>query len=224
MPNLFAVSLIGMLIAAPIPQAAPAGNLQGTLAKLDAASAKFKSAQATFHKDDFTKLVGDHTASEGSRYFIRNGAAVEAGIRIDGKNGRIATYKNGVLRDYNPGAANCFNTVDSSQSKGRTESFLTLGFGGSGKELSAAWTVTDDGPESIEGVKTEKLELVSKDQSVRNNFSRVILWMDLDRDISIKQQYFTAGTGDISTATFTKVRLNEKVDTAPFDFKAKPCK
>ena len=226
MPNLIAASLVAaaLLVATPVPQPAPAGNLQATLARLDTASARFKSAQANFHKDDFVKLIGDHTPSDGSRYFIHNGAAIEAGIKIDGKNGRIATYKNGILRDYNPGAANCFNTVDSSQSKGRTEAFLTLGFGGSGKELAAAWDVVDAGPETVDGIKTEKLELVAKDQSVRNNFSKVILWMDLDRDISVKQQFFSAGTGDISTATFTNVKLNQKVDTTAFDFKAKPCK
>ncbi len=225
MPNLFTVATLsaGLLFASPVLKA-QSGSLPATLARLDAASARFKDAQASFHKDDYLKLLGDHTPSDGSVYFIRTGSAVEAGFKVNGKNGRIATYKNGMLRDYNPGAANCFNSVDSSQNKGKTESFLTLGFGGSGKDLAAAWTITDLGPETVEGVTTEKLDLVSKDQGVRNNFSKVTLWMDLDRDISIKQQFFAAGTGDINTAVYSNIRLNGKVDTAPFEFKAKPCK
>ncbi len=226
MPNPFVAATLtaGLLLATPAPQPTPAGDLSATIAKLDSASAKFKNAQATFHKDDYLKLIGDHTPSEGQVYFIRNGASTEAGFKVDGKNARIATYKNGILKDYTPGTANCYNTIDSSQNKGKTESFLTLGFGGSGKDLAAAWTITDLGPERVEGVATEKLELVSKDQGVRNNFSKVTLWMDLDRDISIKQQFFAAGTGDINTAVYSNIRLNTKVDTAPFDVKAKPCK
>lgn len=225
MPNLIVVSTIltGLALMAPAPPPA-AGELQTTLARLDASSAKFKNAQADFHKDDFLKLLGDHTPSEGSVYFTRTGAAVEAGIKINGKNGRIASYKAGLLKDYTPGASNCYNSIDSTQNKGKTESFLTLGFGGSGTKLAEAWTISDMGPEKVEGVTTEKLELVSKDQSVRNNFSKVVLWMDLDRDVSIKQQFYAAGTGDINTATYTNIRLNGKVDTAAFEFKAKPCK
>ena len=226
MPNLLAVPVfaVALIIVAPAPQPAAPGNLEVTLAKLDASSAKFKNAQADFHKDDLDHVMHDHTLSNGNVYFTRSGAAVEAGIKINGQNARIASYKNGVLRDFTPGPANCYNTIDSSQNKAKTESFLTLGFGGSGRDLAAKWTITDLGPEMVDGVKTEKLELVSKDQGVRNNFSKVTLWMDLERDISIKQQFLVAGLGDVNTATYTNIRYNvPKVDTAPFDFKAKPC-
>lgn len=223
MPNLLIAAPFVALLLAAAPSPAP-GNLKDTLAKLDAASAKFKSAQANFQKDDYLKLLDDHTRSDGSVYFIRDGAAVEAGIKVDGKNARIASYKGGMLKDFTPGAANCYNSIDSTRSKGKTESFLTLGFGGSGKDLESSWTISDLGPEMIGSVKTEKLELVSKDQGVRNNFSKVVLWLDLDRDVSLKQQFYAAGTGDINTAVYSNLRLNGKVETAPFEIKGKPCK
>ena len=223
-PLIVATVTAALLLVAPAPQPSPAGNLPATLAKLNASSATFKNAQAVFHRDDFLKALSDHTPSEGQVYFIRNGSSVEAGIKVTGKNARTASYKNGVLKDYNPAAANCYNSIDSSQNKGKTESFLTLGFGGSGTDLANSWSIADLGPEKVEGINTEKLELVSKDQGVRNNFSKVILWMDLDRDVSIKQEFFAAGTGDTNTAIYSNIRLNTKVDTAPFDFKAKPCK
>ena len=208
----------------PLPRPAPAPGLPTTLAKLDAASAKFKNAQADFHKDEFLAAINDHTPSVGRVYFTRSGSSAEAGFRIDGKGARIATYKDGILKDYTPGPANCYSKFDSSQNKGKTESFLTLGFGGSGTELAKSWTITDQGPETVEGVKTEKLDLVSNDPGVRKNFSKVTLWMDLDRDVSIKQQFFAAGTGDINTATYTNIKLNGKVDTKPFEIKGNICK
>lgn len=208
--------LAAMLAAAP--------DLSATLARLDASSARFKSAEANFHKDDYEDLIKDHTLSEGKVYFIRSPSDTEAGIRIDGPNSRIATYKNGMLRDYTPGKANCYTQVDSSRKKAKTESFLTLGFGGSGKELADKWNITDDGQETVNGIKTEKLELVSKDPGVLQNFSKVILWMDLDRDVSIKQQFFAAGTRNTNTAVYSDIQLNKKPNTDPFKYKAGVCK
>lgn len=201
-----------------------APDLSSTLARLDASSARFKSAEATFRKDDYEQLLKDHTISDGRVYFVRAASGTEAGIRVDGANSRIATYKNGILRDYTPGKAHCYTQIDSSQNKSKTESFLTLGFGGSGKELADKWNITDLGPEPVEGVKTEKLELVSKDAGVRQNFSKVILWMDLDRDVSIRQQFFAAGTGNTNTGTYSNIHLNVKPDTKPFEYKAGVCK
>jgi negative regulator of sigma E activity len=197
-------------------------KLEASLKRLDVASARFSSAQAVFHKDLYNKLVGDHTPQDGSVYFVRTGGSVQMGARIDGPGARIAEYKNGVLRDLIPGR--CYNTVQASGNKAKFDSFLTLGFGGSGKALAEAWNIVDLGQETLDGAKVEKLELVSKEQSVRNNYTKVTLWMDLDRGISLKQVLLSP-SGDIDTATYTKIRLNEKnVDKKPFEIKGSPCK
>jgi len=48
--------------------------------------------------------------------------------------------------------------------------------------------------------------------------------MDLDRGISLKQVLLSP-SGDIDTATYTKIRLNEKnVNKKPFEIKGSPCK
>ena len=43
------------------------------------------------------------------------------------------------------------------------ESYLMLGFGASGKDLAEKWNIKYLGQETIDGVKTDKLELVAKD-------------------------------------------------------------
>jgi outer membrane lipoprotein-sorting protein len=50
----------------------------------------------------------------------------------------------------------------------------------------------------------------------------VVLWIDVDRDVSLKQVFYTT-SGDIQTAHYSNIRLNQKVDTKPFEFKGKPC-
>lgn len=197
----------------------PDARLQNTLKRLDTTSATFTSAQATFHKELYNALVKDTTSQDGSVYSLRSKAgAMQMGVRLEGPGARIVELKNGILRDYNP-ALKCFDTV---QASGKVDSFLTLGFGGSGKELARTWDITDAGTESIMAMKLEKLILVPKEVSIKNNITRVTLWMDLDRGVSIKQ-LFEFPSHDTQTALYSDIRLNKSVSTKPFQFKGVAC-
>lgn len=197
----------------------PDSRLQNTLKRLDTTSATFTSAQATFHKELYNALVKDTTSQDGSVYSTRSKAGTtQMGVRIDGPGARIVELKNGVIRDYNP-ALKCFDTV---QASGKLDSFLTLGFGGSGKDLARTWAVTDAGPETISGMKVEKLILVPKEITIKNNIVRVALWMDLDRGVSIKQ-LFEFPSHDTQTAVYSGIRLNKPVSAKPFEFRGNAC-
>ena len=214
-----------MLFAASASAQQP-GQLQATLHALDESGARFVSAQASFHKDLYTALVKDHDLQDGITYAIHKGGASEVGIKITGKGARTAEYKNATLRDYNP-AANCYDVYAAGKNKGTADSFLGLSFGASGKELAANWTVTDLGPDTLtsdgKAVKVEKLDLVPKDQAVRNTFTHVALWMDLSTAVSLKQIFYSP-SGDTQTATYANIRLNKEVDKAPFKIEGKACK
>ena len=73
--------------------------------------------------------------------------------------------------------------------------------------------------------QTEKLDLVSKDPAISNNFSHITIWLDPVRDVSLKQVLFLASggtpTGDTRTVYYTNIRLNQPVDAAPFAIKCK---
>ena len=205
-------------------QAADA-RLQQTLAKLNEASEHFNYASADFHKDLYNALVKDHTPQDGQVYFLRthNGgrASVQMGARITGQGARTVEYKDGVVKDFNPGI-NCYDTVQANGNQTRIESFLTLGFGGSGTNLATAWNITDKGPETLDGVKVEQLDLTPKDPGVLSQVTHVTLWIDLSRGVSIKQ-VFLSPSGDISTATYTNISTTKKPDLKPFAIKGKPC-
>jgi outer membrane lipoprotein-sorting protein len=219
--NLRTCLLVGLLASAG--QALAQGSLQASMAALDASSARFHSVQADFHKDLHEgPPINDTTTQDGRMYFMRIGGKPQMGIQIVGPGARTVLYKDGVLKDYNPGIR-CFDTV-SSGNQSKTESFLALGFGGSGKDLQASWNVADLGPDTISGVKVEKLDLVPKDPSVKSNVLHVALWVVLDRGYALKQVLYSP-SGDTTTAVYSNVRYNDaKVETKPFEFNdAKPC-
>lgn len=226
--SLYRFLILGLTLSF-IPSFAQQKNtpLQATLAKLDDASAHFTSAQASFHKDLYNALVKETTPQDGTIYFIRNkSGATQMGAKIVGAGARTVEYKNGTLRDYNPGIK-CFDTVAASGNKARTESFLTLGFGGSGRDLARVWVIEDLGPDTLiedgKNVKVEKLDLVPKEQSVGSMVTHVTLWLDLERGVSLKEIFFSP-SGDTQTALYSKIHLNEKkVDLKAFEIKGSPC-
>ena len=199
------------------------GNLDVVLKSLDAASAKFQSAEADFRWDLFERVVQQTTTQTGSIYFLRDKStnAVQMGARIEPPQAKVLEYRKGTLRVFDPGSDH-LSELSAGANQAQYESFLTLGFGGSGRDLATAWTITDDGSESVndnaESVKVEKLELVAKDPNVRNTFKRVVIWVDPVRGISLKQQFVTP-SDDTRTAVYTHIRYNSKVDVGRFAIK-----
>ena len=198
------------------------GNLDAVLRQLDAASARFQSAEADFRWDLFERVVQQTTTQNGAIYFLRDRATntVQMGAKIEPPQAKVLEYRSGVLRVFDPGADH-LTQLNAGTNQAQYESFLTLGFGGSGRDLEKAWQIKDDGAEMLNdgaAVKVEKLELVAKDPNVRNTVAKVVLWVDPERGVSLKQQ-FVMSSDDTRTAVYSHIRYNAKGDTGRFAIK-----
>jgi outer membrane lipoprotein-sorting protein len=196
-----------------------AGDLKSTLAKLDAAAARFKSTAADFEFNSvITDPVPDSEVQTGTAYYQRKGNSFQMAAHIREDNGKkvpkVYVYSNGKLQLDEP----MMNQVTTLTSASQYEGYLMLGFGASGKDLADKWDITDDGPETIAGVKTEKLELLAKDPKIRKNLPKVIVWIDLDRGVSLKQ-YFDMGQGQSRTCTYSNIKINQSLPGDAFTFK-----
>ncbi|MFC6644691.1 outer membrane lipoprotein carrier protein LolA [Granulicella cerasi] len=193
-------------------------QLPMVITKLDAASAKFKGAEADVAYDNYVRVVKDHTKQTGKIFVLRQGKAVsmgalffDPGVKEPSKK---INYDGGTLQLYTPGT-NQDDVFKAGNNQASYESFLTLGFGGSGTDLAKAWTINDLGSETVNGVKAEKLDLVSKDAGVRNNFTHITLWLDLDHGVSVRQIFFQPN-GDTRTADYTNFNYSGKVNKKPY--------
>jgi outer membrane lipoprotein-sorting protein len=201
-----------------------ASRLDTVLGQMDTASANFHAAQANLRKEVFTKVVNDTEEQTGLIYFMRKGDATQMGMKMTSQPQQVMEYKDGKVRVYNPGTNHVDEFSSAGSNKARFDTFLTLGFGGSGKDLQKAWTIEDQGSESISDgektVSTEKLDLVSKDADSRKTIAHVTIWVDPVRDVSLKQVlYFPKG--DTQTAFYTNVQLKQSVDLNAFAIKCK---
>lgn len=232
MKPLFTTAFALALTATALHAQTPSPQLATVLHQLDVASAKFNSAQADVSYDNYTRVVRDHSIETGTIYIERSGkgqqmGAISYSATPDGKPSKtpakILNYDGGTLQIYSPGS-NQVDVFKAGPNQATYESFLTLGFGGSGSDLAKSWTIQDLGPETLsdgaQQVKTEKLDLVSKDAGVKDKFTHVTIWVDPVRGLSLKQIFF-ASNGDTRTASYSQIKLNSHINTKPYEISKK---
>ncbi len=200
------VLLVATILLAPATSWA--ADIDTILAQMDAASAKFQNAQADFVTDNYIKVVDDHEQQSGTTYFERDADGTQMAALIQKPAKKTVVYKQGVLNYYDP-SLDQLNVFSAGNNKAQYESFLTLGFGGSGKDLKAAWEMNDLGPETIDGVATEKLDLRSQQAKDGARIDHITIWVDLNRAVSLKQVFFYL-SGDMRTTTFAHIKYNDK--------------
>ena len=199
-------------------------QLDKVLAQMDAASAKFHSAQANFQWDQFELVVNSTDTQAGTIYFLRSGANTQMAADIETADGQPAkktlVFSDGVLKFFQP-SIDQMTVFRAGNKQQQYESYLTLGFGGSGSDLKKSWNITYQGMVAIDGVQTAKLDLVSKSEAVRNNFSHVTIWVDPTRAISLKQILFEP-SGDTRTSYFRNIQYNKQIPSSVFKIKTDP--
>jgi outer membrane lipoprotein-sorting protein len=205
---------------------APASDadLQKVIVELNAAATKFSSAQADFTWDQFTAVVQEHETQTGTIYFERKKGVTRMAAYLKQDNGKDAPktviYDGGEVNFYEP-TIKQLTTMKAGANRGQWESFLTLGFGGSGKDLEANWKVTFMGTESMDGASVAKLDLVPKEQKVLDMFTHVTIWVEPSRGISHKQIFYQP-SGDLRTATYKNIQYNKPLPSEIFQLKLPP--
>lgn len=187
-------------------------DLQKVLTQMDAASAKFQSAQADLIADQYTAVVQSHDIQKGTIAFRRAAGATEMVMHIKTDNDQPAVkdvlYKGTEIDFYQPSLKQ--ETILSASAD--NEKYLSLGFGGSGKDLARDWNIAYQGTETIDGIDTAKLDLTPKG-APSNQFSHITIWIDPKRGLSLRQQIFQDG-GDYRIANYSNIRLNSLPDSA----------
>jgi outer membrane lipoprotein-sorting protein len=133
---------------------------------------------------------------------------------------KTVLYDGGEVKFYEP-TIKQLTTVRAGTNRSQFESFLTLGFGGSGKDLEGNWNVTLAGTENMDGVSVAKLDLVPKEQKVLEMFTHVTIWVEPSRGISHKQIFYQP-SGDQRTATYKNIHYNTPLAADVFKINPPP--
>jgi outer membrane lipoprotein-sorting protein len=215
-----AVSMLS-LGQAPIPKASDTatGELESVLSQMDASASTFKSVQAQFEWDNYQKVVDETEKQTGQVFFHRNGSSAQIMFDITAPSAKQILFKDGKLLFFEKKIDQV--TEHEAGNKSDIEGYLSLGFGARGHDLLKNYEVKMAGWETVDGVKTAKLELVAKSSKVRNMFSHFTIWIDPHRDVPIRQQVF-APSGDYWLSHYTGIKRNANIPDDAFRLETTP--
>jgi len=199
----------GLAQISPSGSGQTASTLEAVLNQMDAAAVQFRNAQADFTWAQYTRVVNETETQKGKMYFRRVSKETQMAANFEQPDQKYVIFADGKLRVYQPKIGQ-INEFDAGKNRAEFESFLVLGFGGRGHDLSQQFEVKFDGNEVVDGVKTAKLELSPKSDRVKNMINKFVIWVDAPRGVSLKQQAFEP-SGDYRIAHYTDIKLNTKV-------------
>ena len=208
----------------------PSDNLKAVFARMDKTSTEFRSAEANFEWDQYTRVIDETDKQEGKVYFRKVGREVEmaahvtappAGEKGDKKAAASSTEKfvlfsGGKAQLYQP-STDHLDIYGTGKNNDAVESFLVLGFGGSSRDMLKSFDVTYGGHEKVDGADTDRLELDPKTEKVRSIFNHIELWID-SRGISVQQKLISP-EGDYRLNKYSDVVLDQRIPDSVFRLK-----
>jgi len=72
------------------------------------------------------------------------------------------------------------------------------------------------GEDKLDDRKTIRLELTPKSDAVRNQISKIEIWLDESSWLAVQQQLYEAGSGDYSIVRYTKIVRNPPLPDSAF--------
>ncbi|HET9840251.1 MAG TPA: outer membrane lipoprotein carrier protein LolA [Candidatus Angelobacter sp.] len=218
--TLFLASALAMA-QAKAPAAAQngpgSGDLKSVLAKMNLNAGTFKSAQADVEFETYESVVQEKTLQKGRIYFRKTNKGVEAAFDITSPAPKQVVFDGKDVTMCEPRIDQCTRR-DVSKNKADVESFLSLGFGASGDELQKSYEVTLDGWEKVHGIQTARLELAPKNEKLRQTYSKIILWIEPEKDILL-QQRFNESSGNYRLTRYANMKVNGRLPEDAFKLK-----
>ena len=208
--------ILGFSFLPQEPPLPPVTALERVLNQMDAAARSFTTTEASLVWDRYDSVIKETDTDKGRIYFRRQGGDVEMAVDLTDPD-KYVRYSAGKVQVYWP-KRDEVDIYNAGKNREAIESFLLIGFGGSGHDLLKSYDVKFLGSETANGISAEKLELTPKSDRLRNNVARVLLWIDPARGISVQQQFFEPGN-NYRLAKYSEIKINQKLPEDAFKLK-----
>ena len=215
MAVLLCAAVVGFTFSAGARVGAPQQSnwtLESVLKQLDTQAGEFHSLTANLERTKVTVVVNDKSTESG-QIFVRRDDKMRIDltqpdprtILRDGDNFYIYNPKIHRVEEYNLG-----------KKKSLVDQFLLLGFGTSGAELKKGYVVTLQDEESLDNRKVVLLELTPKSDEVRNQLSKIELWIDESTWLPAQQKFYETGSGDYFIIRYKNMVRNVRIADSQF--------
>ncbi len=187
----------------------------GALEQISYQAKNFKTAMGKVDAR-WTDVDGKETQKTvGTAYINADG---ETRFEVDGDDGSTVLFNSRYLYVYEPARA-LVEEYQLSQHPERLAPYVVLGFSTTGEDLERDYLVTLLGDDAIGDRRVIGLELTPKDDAVRQNVSKIQLWIDQASWLPVTQVIDHTSNGETLTVNYANTSRNLKLSTNLFDAK-----
>jgi outer membrane lipoprotein-sorting protein len=194
-----------VFLTAALACLASAEPVDAILKRFDAAAKDFHAFSAKMQQKDFTKIV---TVTEESSAIVRlkrSNDKVYGIIRYLDKNPRTIHFDGNEVEVFSPNA-NQKDVYDAKKYSNIIADVVLLGFGTSGKDIRNGYTVMDGGPDTVNGRRTTRIELIPKRKEMKDLVAKIELWIP-EGETNPIQVKATQPNGDYKLCVYSDVKL-----------------
>jgi len=192
-------------------------ELKNLFLQSNKAAETFKSAKAKFQWDQYEKVVDETEIQKGEVYFRRTKTGMDAAVRVISPDVKQVVFVDGTLKLFQPKIKQ-LTIYDAKAKRAEVDSLMNIGFGSRSDDILNSYEVSMEGWETVDGVKTARLNLVPKNEKLKASVSNIILWLDPQRDVSVKQKFVEPG-GNYRLTHYTDIEINGKISNDVFELK-----
>jgi outer membrane lipoprotein-sorting protein len=217
----FILALMALLIIADsgqsaksAPVAGPAvSELKAVLARMDKAADTYGWARADFKWEDHG-AVNQTEVESGQIHFERKGDNQEVDLRMLAPHRDEVVIKSNRAAGYEARANQPIGHEIEGSDPGRIMGAVALGL--KGKDLRQGYDVAWGDWETVDNIRTARLELVSREERIRRVVRKVILWIDPNRAVAVQQEILEP-SGDYRLAHYSNIVLDKELVLAQMD-------
>jgi len=196
-----------ILLASAVPLSAE--DLTAILKRMDADAPTLRSMSADIEMLTVTAIIDDKITENGTFKMQKKKAdSVRAVIDFSGQKdaSREIGFFGKTIRIYYP-KTNYYQDYEVGKNTNVLNQFLLLGFGSSGEDLAANYTISPAGTEKVSGLTTTKLLLTPKSSDVQQHLSKIEIWIPEGQANPVQQQFYEP-SGNYRVVTYTNIHLN----------------
>jgi len=208
--------LLGSLYLAP-SSSAQSPTLEQILSKMDQSGAGLRSMSCQITQKKWTDILEEFDKGESGRFFFlkKNGKVyLRKDIAQPQENSLVIS--DGKVTFYQPRIKQA-QQYNLGQNKDKAE-FLLLGFGSNKEALKNTYAIRLVGDETVRGRACHILELTPKSERVSAFFRQIVLWVDNQMNVPIRQK-LVEPTRDYLLIDFDGIQLNPPIADSLFQIK-----
>jgi outer membrane lipoprotein-sorting protein len=187
-------------------------TIDGVLGMMDKSAQDFHTLTADIEHIKYTAVVND-TSTETGHIFVRRDEKMR--IEIVKPDSRTILRTGDSLFVYNP-KINRVEEFDLGKNRSMVDQYVLLGFGTKSDNIKKSYLVSVIGAEELDHKKTVILELTPKSDQIRNQITKIQMWIDEASWLPIQQKFFEAGSGDYFLFHYINTMKNLKIGDGKF--------